>query len=81
MHRTSLCHCLAIALSNKRQCSYAQFALFRSEMIHCQKEIDYCYRNEHYQTHDPDRFQAKDRQQHQYLLCERNQKAAAGLGG
>lgn len=61
MHRTLLCHCLAIALFNKRQSSYVQFALLSSEMIHCQKEIDYCYWNEHYQTHDLDRFQAKDR--------------------
>lgn len=61
MHRTLLCNCLAVALFNKRQSSYVQFALLSSEMIHCQKEIDYCYWNEHYQTHDLDRFQAKDR--------------------
>lgn len=61
IHRTSQCHCLAIALFHKRQSSHVQFALLRSEMIHCQKEIDHCYWNEHYQTHDLDRFQAKDR--------------------
>lgn len=79
MHRTLLCHCLAVALFNERQSSYVRFALLRSEMIHCQKEIDYSYWNEHYQTHDLGRFQAKDRHQHQYLLCKMNLKIAAGL--
>lgn len=80
MHRTSLYHCLAMALFNKRQSSYAHFALFRSEMIPCQKEIDYCYWNEHYQTHDLDRFQAKDRQQPQYLLCKTNREGRGWPG-